>query len=64
MVRHYTCFFVSLLLTACSTTPPPPHRSTAACLAYQRMMTAPLPPYQHEQLRQQCERSRAEPSAP
>ncbi|MCL9666827.1 hypothetical protein L2C91_00220 [Rosenbergiella epipactidis] len=63
-MRRYTYLFVGLLLTACSTAPPPPHRSTAACLAYQQMMTAPLHPYQHEQLRQQCERSRAEPSAP
>ena len=32
-------------------------RSTAACISYQRMMTAPLPPYQHEQLRHACEQS-------
>ncbi|WP_241595878.1 hypothetical protein [Rosenbergiella epipactidis] len=63
-MRHYTYLFVGLLLTGCSTAPPPPPRSTTACVAYQQMMTAPLPPYEHEQLRQQCEHSRADPNAP
>lgn len=59
MMRHYIYLLLSTLLSGCSSPSPAPQSSTPACVAYQHMMTAPLPPYQHNQLQAQCERSRS-----
>ncbi|MBT0721037.1 hypothetical protein EFZ10_08305 [Tatumella sp. TA1] len=48
---------VASILSGCQAKQATMQRSTAACISYQRMMIAPLPPYQHEQLRHACEQS-------
>lgn len=59
MMRPYTYLLLGTLLSGCSSPSPALQGLTPACVAYQHMMTAPLPPYQHRQLQVQCERSRA-----
>lgn len=48
---------LGLLLTACATQQPKYKQPTQACMEYQAMMTAPMPPDAVERLRVKCELS-------
>lgn len=46
------------ILAACATTPQPKlPQETRECMEYRAMMTAPMPPSEHQKLREACERS-------
>ena len=47
------------VLGACATAPQPqPTQESRECMEYRAMMTAPMPPSEHQKLREACERTK------